>query len=167
MGPAERADVIVDFTNVAVGNHVLSNIGPDEPFGGGVPGDDFPVADPGTTGQVMQFRVEAAAEADPTTPPMYLVLPHIEPLDGGTVRPLALLEEMSMHADDAPAEAVLGTLAGDPSDGPVATPLMWSDPITENPSAGDTEVWEFYNFTADAHPCTSTRCSSRSSTGRM
>ena len=28
---------------------------------------------------------------------------------------------------------------------------MWSDPITENPAVGVTEVWEFYNFTADAH----------------
>jgi FtsP/CotA-like multicopper oxidase with cupredoxin domain len=38
MGLAERADVIVDFTNVPVGNYVLGNAGPDEPFGGGVPG---------------------------------------------------------------------------------------------------------------------------------
>ena len=29
---------------------------------------------------------------------------------------------------------------------------MWSDRITENPNVGDTEVWEFYNTTADAHP---------------
>jgi FtsP/CotA-like multicopper oxidase with cupredoxin domain len=29
---------------------------------------------------------------------------------------------------------------------------MWIDPVTENPSVGDTEVWEFYNFTGDAHP---------------
>jgi FtsP/CotA-like multicopper oxidase with cupredoxin domain len=29
---------------------------------------------------------------------------------------------------------------------------MWSEPATENPMPGDTEVWEFYNFTADAHP---------------
>jgi FtsP/CotA-like multicopper oxidase with cupredoxin domain len=29
---------------------------------------------------------------------------------------------------------------------------MWADPITENPNVGDTEVWELYNFTADAHP---------------
>jgi FtsP/CotA-like multicopper oxidase with cupredoxin domain len=29
---------------------------------------------------------------------------------------------------------------------------MWMEPITENPNVGDTEVWEFYNFTADAHP---------------
>ena len=24
--------------------------------------------------------------------------------------------------------------------------------MTENPQVGDTEIWEFYNFTADAHP---------------
>ena len=31
MGVAERADVIVDFTNVPVGNYVLANVGPDAP----------------------------------------------------------------------------------------------------------------------------------------
>ena len=31
-------------------------------------------------------------------------------------------------------------------------PLGWDDPITENPAVGATEVWEIYNFTADAHP---------------
>ena len=29
---------------------------------------------------------------------------------------------------------------------------MWEDSITETPAVGATEVWEFYNFTADAHP---------------
>jgi spore coat protein A, manganese oxidase len=29
---------------------------------------------------------------------------------------------------------------------------MWSEPVTENPNVGDTEIWEIYNFTADAHP---------------
>jgi FtsP/CotA-like multicopper oxidase with cupredoxin domain len=29
---------------------------------------------------------------------------------------------------------------------------MWMDPVSENPNVGDTEIWEFYNFTADAHP---------------
>ena len=34
--------MIVDFTNVPVGTEiVLLNLGPDEPFGGGVPGVDF------------------------------------------------------------------------------------------------------------------------------
>ena len=83
MGLAERADVIVDFTNVPVGNYVLGNVGPDEPFGGGEPPDDFDQADPDTTGQVMQFRVVPAVAPDPTTPPQFLVLPAITPLPGG------------------------------------------------------------------------------------
>ena len=154
MGLAERADVIVDFTNVPVGSYVLGNVGPDEPFGGGVPGDDFEVADPDSTGQVMEFRVVSAVTPDPTTPPQFLVLPAIAPLPAETfTRPLALLERMSERFDDAPAEAMLGTLTGDPNAGATAwTPQPWMEPVTESPAAGVTEVWEFYNATADAHP---------------
>jgi len=149
MGLAERADVIVDFTNVPVGDYVLGNVGPDEPFGGGVPGLDFPVADPDSTGQIMQFRVVPALAPDPTTPPQYLALPPIAPLPAPVrTRPLALMEEMSMYWD-GPAAAMLGTV--DPTAG-TAMHQMWMDPVTENPNVGDTEVWELYNFTADAHP---------------
>lgn len=154
MSPAERADVIVDFSRVPAGAHVLANLGPDEPFGGGVPGVDFDVADPATTGQVMRFHVRAARGADRTTPAQFLQLPAIVPLPPETVtRPLALLEEMSMYFDDAPVAALLGTVAGDPATSPGGwTPRLWMDPITENPAVGATEVWEFYNATADAHP---------------
>jgi FtsP/CotA-like multicopper oxidase with cupredoxin domain len=154
MGLAERADVIVDFTNVPLGSHVLGNVGPDEPFGGGEPGIDFPVADPLSTGQVMQFRVVPAAAPDPTTPPAFLQLPAITPLPPETVvRPLALLEEMSAFFEDAPSEALLGTIAGDPNAGPAAwSAQLWMDPVTENPQLGATEVWELYNATGDAHP---------------
>ena len=31
-------------------------------------------------------------------------------------------------------------------------PAERADPVTENPAVGDTEVWEIYNFTMDAHP---------------
>ena len=154
LGLAERADLIVDFTGVPVGNHVLRNVGPDEPFGGGVPGVDFPAADPDSTGQVVQFRVVPAVAADPTTPPQLLVLPPIAALPAETVtRPLALLEEMSAHFPDAPTEALLGTVAGDPHAAPGRwTARPWSDPVTENPAVGATEVWELYNATGDAHP---------------
>jgi FtsP/CotA-like multicopper oxidase with cupredoxin domain len=148
MALAERADVIVDFTNVRVGNYVLGNLGPDEPFGGGEPQEDFDASDPESTGQIMEFRVGPAITSDPTTPPQFLQLPAIAPLPAETVtRPLALMEMMS-EFHDGPAEAMLGTVESD------GTPMhkMWSDPITENPRVGDTEVWEFYNFTADAHP---------------
>ena len=148
MGLAERADVIVDFTNVPVGNHLLGNVGPDEPFGGGIPGDDFEVADPATTGQIMEFRVVPAVAADPTTPPQFLQMPAIAPLPTETrTRPLALVELMS-EVHDGPSEAVLGNVDGDG----FAMHQMWAEPVSENPNVGDTEVWEFFNFTADAHP---------------
>jgi FtsP/CotA-like multicopper oxidase with cupredoxin domain len=148
MGLAERADLIVDFTNVAQGPHILANIGPDEPFGGGEPDDDFDVADPDSTGQIMEFRVGPALAPDPTTPPRFLVLPAITPLPEEKVtRPLALIEMMSEFWE-GPAAAMLGTvdIDGNPEH------KMWADPVTENPDVGDTETWEFYNFTADAHP---------------
>ena len=151
MGLAERADVIVDFTNVPFGNHVLGNVGPDEPFGGGEPGeeppDGFDVADPDSTGQIMEFRVGLAETPDTTTPPQFLVLPAITPLPAPVrTRQLALVEEMSMQWD-GPAAAMLGTV----EDGsPVH--MMWADEVTENPNVGDTEIWDLYNTTADAHP---------------
>ena len=153
MGLAERADVIVDFTNVPVGSYVLGNVGPDEPYGGGVPGTDFPVADPASTGQIMQFNVVPSVAPDPTTPPEFLQLPAITPLPPETVtRPLALLEEMSGFFEDSPAEAVLGTVAFDATGTGTWTKRLWMDPVTEDPAVGATEVWEFYNATGDAHP---------------
>jgi FtsP/CotA-like multicopper oxidase with cupredoxin domain len=156
MGLAERADLIVDFTSVPPGPYTLRNVGPDEPFGGGEPGEDFAVADAGTTGQVMEFRVVAAVDADLSTPPQFLQLPPLPlpPSPPATVtRPLALLEEMSTFFEDAPAEALLGTIAGDPNLAPgVWTRRLWEEPVTENPAVGSTEVWELYNATGDAHP---------------
>ena len=149
MALAERADVIVDFTNVPQGKYVLRNLGPDEPFGGGEPDEDFEAADPNGTGQIMQFRVGPALAPDPSTPPQFLRLPAIAPLPGEkSTRPLALLEMMSMDFVDSPAAAMLGVV----NDDATASHREWADPVTENPAVGDTEVWEFFNFTADAHP---------------
>ena len=154
MSPAERADLIVDFSGVAVGNYVLQNVGPDEPFGGGEPGNGFEPADPETTGQLIQFRVQPRHGVDLSTPPRFLRLPAIEPLPAHTkCRPLALIEEMSMFFDDSPAEAALGTVDGNPNTAPGTwMRRMWSEEVTENPEVGSTEMWEFYNTTGDAHP---------------
>jgi spore coat protein A len=168
IGPAERADVIVDFTNVPIGTGIiLQNIGPDEPFGGGIPGVDFGVSDPGTTGQVMKFIVGPAIGTDLSTPPLDLLLPAITPIGMASVtRQLSLNEEESgsvrvtMDMDGnivldcdsteafGPTSALLGTL----NPNGTGNPLKWMDPITENPAVGATEVWEIYNFTEDAHP---------------
>jgi FtsP/CotA-like multicopper oxidase with cupredoxin domain len=159
MALAERADLIVDFTNVPVGNHVLANVGPDEPFGGGDPHEppeerDFDPSDPESTGQVMQFRVVPAVAPDPTTPPEVLQLPVLAPLPPEDhTRALALIEESGEGFDAAgeeiegPIEALLGTVING-----VAIKRLWADEVTENPNVGETEVWEFYNTTGDAHP---------------
>lgn len=122
MSLGERADVIVDFTNVPVGHYVLGNLGPDDPFGGGVPGVDFEAADPDSTGQVLEFRVVPATTVDMTTPPQFLVLPAMTPLPLETVtRQLSLIEMMGMGEDavgnmvDGPVEALLGNVDGPPA----------------------------------------------------
>jgi bilirubin oxidase len=153
LGPAERADLIVDFSRMRPGSTAtLRNRGPDAPFAGG----GFKPADPGSTGLVMQFRVTSAPAGfhDPTTPPEDLVMPEVAPQPSALrTRALALVEEVpDPPGPDIPIAAKLGTfdlVAGLP-DGVRA--LAWMDPVTENPAVGETEVWELYNFTEDAHP---------------
>jgi spore coat protein A, manganese oxidase len=160
MGLAERADLIVDFTSVPVGSYLLRNLGPDEPYGGGEPAEppeegDFEIADPDTTGQILQFRVVPARAPDPTTPPQWLRLPALAPLPHEVrTRPLALIEKAGVGFDadgnevEGPIEALLGIVSDDGhTDG-----RLWREKVTENPDVGDTEVWEIYNTTADAHP---------------
>jgi bilirubin oxidase len=151
MAPAERADVIVDFGHLPVGTEIyLINEGPDEPFGGGEPGDEFEPADPATTGQVMKFVVVPLASTDTSVSPDTLTLPAFDELKAAHVkRRVSLNEMMSMRPGfDGPVSAMLGVMDADLN--PVHK--MWIDPVTENPAVGSTEIWEIFNFTADAHP---------------
>jgi FtsP/CotA-like multicopper oxidase with cupredoxin domain len=107
MALAERADVLVDFRGLKDGDVVrMSNTAADAPFGGF---PDVP-ADPSTTGQVMQFRVnkkllrESPTDpkgAAPATDPWRVMLSPVENVDtypGDSVmdtRDLALIEEES------------------------------------------------------------------------
>jgi FtsP/CotA-like multicopper oxidase with cupredoxin domain len=147
MSPAERADVIVDFTGLPVGTQVyLVNDGPDEPFNG-EPGS---VADPATTGQVMRFTVVPRVGRDPSVPPAQLTLPAPPPVGPATTTRQVSLNEADSEVlpDVGPREALLGTL----SPGGAGNPLPWMAPVTENPAHNSIEIWEIYNFTADAHP---------------
>jgi len=151
MALAERADVIVDFTDIPAGTELyLINEGPDEPFGGGAPGTDFPAADPATTGQVMKFIEVPSTGVDVSQDPAQLTLPAFKPLGPATrIRKVSLNEKASEFPNfDGPVTALLGTL--DQDGHPV--PLTWDDAITETPALGATEVWEIHNFTEDAHP---------------
>lgn len=180
MSPAERADVIVDFSGLTPGAVLyLINEGPDEPFKGFNPDGTLtdgmegtlPPADPHTTGQVMRFEIVPLASTDDSTPPDQLVLPVRTPLGAATLtRQVALVEEesetvyvresdgkivldCSSHSPFGPTEALLGRVVNDPHHGAImGQGLSWMDAITENPAVGATEVWEIYNFTMDAHP---------------
>lgn len=102
LGPAERADVVVDFSSLRPGDRiVLQNVGPDEPFGGGEPCTeptspcDFAPADPATTGQVMAFDIVAPLFPELSRVPA--TLPAEGPLPPSSrVRRVTLNEEMSM-----------------------------------------------------------------------
>jgi FtsP/CotA-like multicopper oxidase with cupredoxin domain len=102
----------------------------------------------------MQLRVVPATAVDASTPPRFLRLPAIAPIpDAIRTRPLALMEMTGtgFDPDGAIVEGPVAAMLGSVVDG---SPEMkgWMDPITENPAVGDTEVWEFHNTTADAHP---------------
>jgi FtsP/CotA-like multicopper oxidase with cupredoxin domain len=179
IGPAERADVIVDFTGLPDGTIVrMFNDAPDAPFGGF---PDVP-ADPDTTGQVMQFVINstlANPAGDPSTPVNLLAL---DPNPGGVprlgvsnaTRDLALLEEESallcvtVDAKTGVIDLVPGSLpplcaGGGVPFGPKEAVLgvagslggqvqLWDDPIAQNPQVDATETWELWNWSADGHP---------------
>jgi bilirubin oxidase len=167
LAPAERADVIVDFTNIPAGTELyLINEGPDEPYSGGAPGDDFDPAKPEGTGQVMKFVVGKSVGTDESLPPEQLSLPAIQPLDPPTkTRQVSLNEAMSMTVfvkEDGdggvqtdrggepfgPSAGFLGTVGPDGS----GNMLMFNSDVTENPMQNEVEVWEINNFTMDGHP---------------
>ena len=153
MSPAERADIIVDFSLVKFGQSVtLQNVGPDAPFAGG----GFRRADPQSTGLVMRFNVNVPlAGADLSTPPAQLVMPAAPAIGGPSTRRVALLEQVAAPpTPPIPVEARLGTfnpVAGLPLPAGLLA-LKWEDPETETPAVGAMETWEIYNFTVDAHP---------------
>ncbi|MEO6975445.1 MAG: hypothetical protein ABI144_06150 [Gallionella sp.] len=104
-----------------MGQYVLKNVGPDDPFSGGIPVRNFEVAKPEKTGQIMQFCIISALAPDPTTSPRNLALPAIQPVPRETVtRHLALLEHTSITFHDEPTETMLGTVNGNPNTGPAA-----------------------------------------------
>lgn len=151
LAPAERADVVVDFSSAPVGTELhLINEGPDAVFTGGTVGTGFPAANPKTTGQVMKFVIKPLVTADTSTPPAQLTLPPFEPLGAADrTRQVSLGEVASARVPGvSPREALLGVI------GPNGKPrlLGWADPITENPTVGSTEIWEIHNLTKDAHP---------------
>ncbi|NIM93536.1 MAG: multicopper oxidase domain-containing protein [Anaerolineales bacterium] len=151
MAPAERADVIIDFSNVPTdnGNVVelyLVNDGPDAPFGG-ISTEDL--SDWESTGLVMKFKVKPGTVTDDSVDPSLgggIALPKPPALGAApNTFNVTLNEEVDNVGADVPSAALLGS-------GTTEGGLLWSDEITENPAVDSTEQWSMYNFTEDAHP---------------
>jgi bilirubin oxidase len=142
MAPAERNDVIVDFSQFAPGTELyLINEGPDEPYGS----SDFTPAAMATTGQVMKFVVVAPSGTDTSLLPASGTLnPAVEPLGPVVKTRDLILKETAKQPEDAPTEVHLGTTEGGT--------FNFMDAVTETPGLNDTEVWRFINLTVDAHP---------------
>jgi FtsP/CotA-like multicopper oxidase with cupredoxin domain len=172
-GPAERWDLVVDFTGLAGRKVILYNDAP-APFPEGDPINDYFPGAPGNptqpqpgfgpnTRQIIRFKVVHATSADlplhittstDLTPDLtpFLVPPgvavqkgvlHLPP--GIPVRQLTLNEAFDGYGR---LIQLLGT--NETFNGALGRAL--EDPATETPTAGATEVWQIANLTGDTHP---------------
>lgn len=144
MSPAERADVVVDFSAFAGQDLILHN-NAGAPFSGSAPGNARPpVHRPGhpigaDLSEIMLFRVSGTPVNDPSTIPAVLS-PSFERLDEDDAvvqRTITLVEVLD--DDGEPLEALING-------------QHWNHPITEHRVFGTTEIWHLVNLTADTHP---------------
>ncbi len=158
VAPADRPDIVIDFSQVPRGTRVImENIAGDAPFGGALIGDPgFDVADlfPNRqTDRIMAFDVvrrlnkKRKDRFDPSAIAHYAG--NTNPVT--RVRKLALFEGRDQYGRLQPLLGVAEPTT-DVYGNVVNGALPWHVPITENPGLGDTEVWEIYNATEDAHP---------------
>jgi spore coat protein A len=156
LGPAERADVIVDFGGLAGQSVIVTNDAP-VPFPSGlVPGADQP-----GMSSIMQFRVSSAPVDDTSCNPVTECRrsrPTQRLTDGAghmerhvridKVRRLVLAEH---EGAGGPLEVLLNNTN---FDGTMAANIKrdFRNGVTEEPRIGSTELWEIVNITADAHP---------------
>lgn len=131
LAPAERADIILDFSH-HMGQSIIITNDAAAPFPGGTP------VDPDTTGQVMQFRVELPLSApDRSVIPAHLSeITRLKESEAVKHRHLTLNETTDQYGR-------LLLLLND---------MMWDEPITEKPKLNTVEVWNFINPTMDTHP---------------
>ena len=157
--PAERADLIIDFSHVPVGSKlVLYNDAP-APFPMGDPINDY--SNPGSgpdTRTLMQFRVvRRTGSADPfnfqkTLLALKIALAPLAfdrllPAFANHVRDLTLNEDFD---DFGRLIQKLGTNVQLPASSGFGRNYM--DDPTEVVAKGSTEVWRVFNLTGDTHP---------------
>jgi spore coat protein A len=127
LAPAERADVIIDFSKYAGKTFLLHNNSfTDE--------DDGEIPIP----HIMQFRVaDKATSTDTSQIPMQMKpIERLKPESAAQTRQIVIGDET---APDGTLMLMLNK-------------MFWDDPITEFPVLGTTEVWQIINTEPDNHP---------------
>ena len=129
IAPAERQDVVIDFSDFADKTFVLGNDAP----------APFPDGDDVIPAEVMMFKVKRNVHApDRSRLPRTLnSVPLISPASSVKTRDLVLSEL------DSEAASPIMAMIND---------AHWDDPVTESPKAGSIELWRIINTTGDAHP---------------
>jgi spore coat protein A len=143
IAPAERFDLIIDFSGAEGKRFTLLNDAPD-PFPGG-----GQVALP----EIMQFRVtKPLSGRDTSSLPKTLAPVSLIPTSNATKERFIMLSEADRDSDGFP---IIGELGGSPLNATGSNPTggaRWDDPVVEDPKAGATEIWNLVNVTTDAHP---------------
>ena len=142
-----RYDIVFDFSNSALAGKrvIMKNIGGDEPFGGDIPGPQLF----GETDRIMAFDVVVPFNDDVSDMFNPRDLPEYGGVaNGATTRRVALFEGTDEFGRLQPLLGTVDSLSGTG----VATANTWFQPTTETPDVDSTEIWEIYNFTADAYP---------------
>lgn len=131
IAPAERVDLVIDFTNQPIGTNIIMENTANTPF-------DFGEApDPLTTGRIIQFRVIPRNGKDTSTVPQFLsVIKRFNESDAKRTRDITI----------------------DVTNDRFNRPLFllnnheYMDGITEDPAVGDVEIWRIINSGAGVHP---------------
>jgi len=130
IAPAERADILIDFSTIEPNTSIIMMNDAKVPF------PDGATPDPETDGQIMQFTIQDTYPVPP------IALP-------------AKLSEIPTLTPDVPKKVLtLNVSKESPGDAPklLLNGQKWNAPITESAIVGSTVEWEIANLTTSAHP---------------
>jgi len=127
LAPAERADILIDFSGCEGRSFTLNNNSQTD-----LPANEDPIPD------VLRIEVGAASPAGPITSIPRTLRP-ITRFDPQTIR---LTRRIFFSEPDLPGAGQMMLLNG----------LHWEDPVVERPLLGSLELWELVNETSLMHP---------------
>ena len=168
LGPAERADLLVDLSMVAPGSTLILYNDAPAPYPAGDSSTDFdvdnpdtPVAQPGlgpNTRTLLQIRVTEPAGAPEVRklpasfaledPFLIYQAPGVPTL----APPRAKVRRLTLNEGFDHFGRLIQLLGTDKIAGPEGFGLPYEAPATEVIREGTTEVWEIFNLTGDTHP---------------